>query len=238
MDASFGFETTHWTNIIEASGDGAERSAEAFQKLCQAYWYPIFAYTRSRGVSESDAMDLTQAFFSKLLEKGFSIRSRGGGGRFRSYLLKCHQNFIASEKRRSMAVKRGGDIDWISLDSNEINGLNLDELEGGTTPDQLYEKKWAETFLLRVLERLEKEYRLAGKSDRYTLLKPWLMNESQALAQKDIAQRLGISEITVRTAIYRMRETFGELLRAEILRVVSDPADVDDELRHLLTLWG
>ena len=237
MDAAFGFETTHWTTIVQASGNGAERSAEAFQKLCQAYWYPIFAYTRSRGVSEPEAMDLTQAFFSQLLEKGFSIRSRADGGRFRSYLLQCHQNFIVSEKRRAKAVKRGGDIAWISLDSSGLDGLSVEELEGGATPDQLYEKKWAEMVLLRVLERLEKEYRLAGKSKRYTLLKPWLMNESEAMAQKDIAERLGIGQTTVRTAIFRMRETFGELLRAEVLRVVADPADVDDEIRHLLTLW-
>ena len=238
MDASFGFETTHWTSIIQASGDGTERSDEAFEKLCRVYWYPIFAYTRSRGVSESEAMDLTQAFFKQLLEKGFSIRAGAERGRFRSYLLQCHQNFIATEKRRAKAVKRGGDIAWISLDLNELNGLTAEELEGGATPAQLYEKKWAETLLLRVLERLEKEYRLAGKLERYSLLKPWLMNESQAMAQKDIAETLGVSQTTVRTAIFRMRETFGELLRSEVLRIVEDPADVDDEIRHLLTLWG
>ncbi len=236
MDTQYGFKTTQWTAILTAANRKASGSVEALQKLCGVYWVPIYAYARSQGASETEAKDLTQGFFMHLIEKGLSIRSGADGGRFRSFLIRCYRNFATSEWRKGSAVKRGGGAEVIAIDDDEAEGWALSELERDLTPEQIYERKWAQTLLGRVMVRLENEYELIGKLDRFRAMRSCLMGDTSDKNYAAIAQRLEMKEGAVRTAVHRMRANYGRLLREEVLRVVDDPADVDDELRYLLTL--
>ena len=234
MDAQYGFETTQWTAILTAADRKADGSIAALQKLCCAYWRPIFTYARSQGADECEAKDLTQAFFVHLLERGLSIRSSADRGRFRSFLIRCYRNFAASEWRTANAAKRGGGIEVIPF-----NELELEFVPDGKhrlTPEQLYERKWAQTLLNRVYARLEKEYSLAGKLDRFQSIRSCLMSECTDGIYAKIAEEQDMNIGALRTAVHRMRANFGKLLREEVLRVVDDPSDVEEELRYVLTL--
>lgn len=236
MDTQCGFETTQWTGVLMASDRKAAGSVEALQKLCGAYWYPIYAFARRQGVPEGEAKDLTQAFFAHILEKGLSIRSGADRGRFRSFLIRCYRNFVTSQWRKSKAAKRGGGVEFLSIHEFETKDQYLAEVEHQYTPEQLYERKWAQTLLQRVHARLAKDYSLAGKEDRFRSIQSCLMTDCNEAIYAEIAEQLGMKPGAVRTAVHRMRTNFGRLLREEVLRLVDDASDVEEELHYVLTL--
>ena len=236
MDSQCEFDTTQWTAILVAVDKGAEGSQAALRNLCDVYWRPIYSYARRSGLSPEKAKDLTQDFFVHILEKGISMRSGPDGGRFRSFLIRCFKNFCASAHRRAIAVKRGGRFEISSID--ELDAENWESLDSDQvlTPEQHFEKRWAQTLLRRVIGRLEREHALIGASERFKALSSCLMADPGEGQYQRIADELNIAVSSVRTAVYRMRVNFAKLLRDEVQRLVQDPADTDDEIRYILTL--
>jgi DNA-directed RNA polymerase specialized sigma24 family protein len=177
MDKECAFETTQWTAVMAAADQKATGSIEALQKLCGVYWFPIYAYARSQGAGEGEAEDLTQSFFAHLLDKGLSIRSGRDGGRFRSFLIRCYRNFVTSEWRKENAVRRGGGTELLSFDELDTEVCSITEAEHALTPEELYERKWAQTLLARAVERLREEYVLVGKEDRFQQMSSGLTSD-------------------------------------------------------------
>ncbi len=68
-DAPRLFPNTRWSVVLAATQRPSPESAAALEALCQAYWYPLYAYVRRCGQTPHDAQDLTQEFFCRLLEK-------------------------------------------------------------------------------------------------------------------------------------------------------------------------
>jgi RNA polymerase sigma factor (sigma-70 family) len=229
------FTTTHWSVVLEAQGE-SPAAQEALEKLCRTYWRPIFAFLRRQGLPPEQAEDITQGFFAQLLERRSLDAVRKEKGRLRSYLLAALKYFLADEQRRAMAVKRGKGQRLIPLE--ELRGENRVEMESAdpVTAEMIYERRWALTVLERVLSRLKDDYRAAGNATLFDALKQLLPDEPGSPSQAQIAARLGMTENAVRQAFYRFRQRYQALLREEIANTVATPGDIEDELRHLITV--
>jgi RNA polymerase sigma factor (sigma-70 family) len=232
---SAAFTTTHWSVVLEAQGE-SPAAQEALEKLCRTYWRPIYGFVRRQGARSEDAEDLTQGFFAVLLERKDLNTVRKEKGRLRSYLLTSVKNFLADESRHAMAGKRGKGQRLIPLDEiREGERINV-EWSDRLTADQTYERRWAFTVLERVMARLRDEYRSAGNLRFFDQMKKMLMDEPERPSQAQVASEFGMTENAVKQAFYRFRQRYQTLLREEIADTVAMPGDIEDELRHLITV--
>ena len=232
------FTTTHWSVVLSAGQRDSPHAAAALEKLCRAYWYPLYAYVRRRGHSPEDAEDRTQSFFARLLEGNLLVRAAKERGRFRSFLLTALQNFLSDEHDRAIALKRGGGQPLISLDSLEGESRYALEPVDEVSPDKLFERRWATTVLEGAWTRLEAEYAADGKVDLFRELRRFNSARENAPAYAEAAGNLGLPENTVKSLVHRMRRRYRTLLRGEIAHTVVDPAEIDEEIRHLLRVLG
>jgi len=228
------FATTHWSLVLRAGSFGEASSAEALDKLCRAYWFPLYVFARREGSGPEDAQDLTQEFFSRLLARNYLQMADRNRGRFRSFLLASFKHMMANERRNASRQKRGGDAQVFSLDEREAEERYQLEPLDTASPDRLFERRWAETTLARVLERLESEY--TGQTMRFDDLKVFLIEPKGTAAFADVASRLGVSESALKSVVHRMRKRYAELFRDEVAQIVVNPADIEDEIRHMLTV--
>jgi RNA polymerase sigma-70 factor (ECF subfamily) len=233
--ASFGhgpgaFATTHWSVVVRAGESGSPEAEAAMERLCRTYWYPLYVFVRRKGYSHEDASDLTQAYFASFLEKRFLKSVDANLGKFRTFLLTSMAHFLANEWDKTQAQKRGGGQQVISFD--ELLAQERYDLEPveGTTPESLFERRWAHTVIGVVVERLAAE----TDEKRFEVLKPFLLEDKGAVSYEEAATRLGISESALTSAIHRMRSRFSALLVEEVSNTVGNPEAVEEELRHLL----
>jgi RNA polymerase sigma factor (sigma-70 family) len=229
------FTSTHWSVIVEAQGE-SPAAQEALEKLCRVYWRPIYSFVQRKGIASEEAEDVTQAFFVDLLEHKSLTAVRKEKGRFRSYLLGALKYFLADERRRAMAIKRGRGQRLIPLEELSADERIDMEPADPLTAEQIYERRWASTVLERVLSRSKDEYHAAGNATLFDSLKQLLPDEPGAPSQADIAAELGMTENAVRQAFHRFRRRYQSLLREEIAHTVATPSDVEDELRHLIAV--
>ncbi len=204
------FTTTHWSVVLEAQGE-SPAAQEALEKLCRTYWRPIFAFLRRQGIGSQEAEDITQGFFSQLLERRKFSAIRREKGRLRSFLLGALKYFVADEQRRAMAIKRGKGQRLIPLE--ELRADERIEMEPAdpVTAEMIYERRWALKVLERVLSRLKDEYLAADNGALFDSLKELLPDEPGSPSQAEIAARLGMSENAVRQAFYRFRQRYRNL---------------------------
>ena len=227
------FATTHWSVVLTAQGESAA-AQEALEKLCRTYWRPIYSFVRRQGVGPEEAEDMTQGFFALLLERRDLNTVRKEKGRLRSYLLVSLKHFMADERRRAMAIKRGKGQRLIPLEELRANKADMEPADP-LTAERIYERRWASTLLEQVLRRLKDEYRTAGKAALFDRLKQLLPDEPGAPSQAEIAAKLGMAENAVRQAFHRFRQRYQLLLRDEIAHTVATPSDIEDELRYLVS---
>jgi len=232
------FDTTNWSVVLKAGGDHSAAAREALGTLCSAYWYPVYAMVRRYGHDPADAEDMTQAYFTRFLEKGWVKEVRPEHGRFRSFLLVSVRNFLHNERDWERAAKRGGGKPPVSLDGAAAEQRYALEPVESATPETLFERAWAEEVLARALERLKDESTEAEGAERFEGLKGHLTGDEPAETYRELAEAWGVGESAVRVALHRKRKRLGRLLREEIAVTVADPADVGEELRHLLSTVG
>lgn len=224
------FLTTRW-DVIRAAG---ERSAEALESLCRDCWRPVYAFLRRQGRDRHEAQDLTQEFFARLLAGRVTEGADPARGRFRSWLLGALKHFLANEWHKSRTLKRGGGMTILSLDHEIEDERLIAEPVHNESPDRLFDRRWAEELLARVNARVRSDYEAAGWGDRYEALKVYLLGGSQPASYAECAATLGLTESAVKSAIYKLRQRFGQTLRAEITQTVSSPEEEAEEIRHLL----
>ena len=227
------FTTTHWSVVLEAQGQ-SPTAQEALERLCRTYWQPVFGFIRRQGARQEEAEDLTQGFFSLLLERRDFDAVRKEKGRLRSYLLTSVKHFLASEHRRATAAKRGKGQRLIPLEELSAGGQGEIEPADPVTAERLYERRWALTLMEQVLRRLKDEYSAAGNTTLFDSLKQLLPDEPGAPSRAEIASQLGITDNALRQAFHRFRQRYQLLLREEISNTVALASDVEDELRHLI----
>lgn len=224
------FATTHWS-VVARAGDSLSPGAEtAIEGLCHTYWYPLYVFVRRKGYNHEDACDLTQSFFARFLEKGYVRSAEARLGKFRTFLLTSLTHFLANEWDKAQAQRRGGGKVLLSLNELEADERYRLEPPDPSTPETLYDRRWAQTVMKVVLDRLAGEM----EENRFELLKTFLLDDKGAISYEDAAARLGTSVAAVTSAIHRMRIRFRALLLDEVSKTVETPEDVDSELRHLL----
>jgi RNA polymerase sigma-70 factor (ECF subfamily) len=228
------FTTTHWSVVLAAGQESSPEAAQALAELCRSYWYPLYAYVRRKGYAVADAQDLTQEFFARFLEKNYAGAVDRQKGKFRSFLLASLEHFLAKEWTRAHRLKRGGGqtiIAWDGCDPEERYRL---EPADHSTAERLYEKRWALTVLEQAMAALGSEYTAAGKKKIFEELRPFLSGDDDDVSYSDLAGKLEMSEGAVRVAVHRLRQRYGECVRAEIAKIVQRPEHIEEELGHLL----
>ena len=229
------FPTTQWSRVVTAASRDASGAREALSSLCQAYWYPIYAYVRHRGHAPEQAQDLTQDFFAYILEHDLIAKADPTRGRFRAFLRTVCARQLAAHHERQNTAKRGGGMFLLSIDPCDAESRYTLEPAHELTPERIFDRTWALTLLCRVVERLRREYDNAGRSDRFEELLTLLTRNAASDSYAEIARRLGTTEGTVRVAVHRLRTRYGLVLREEIAATVGDQDQIDDEIRALFT---
>lgn len=227
------FQSTHWSVVLQAQENFSDEGAAALAKLCENYWYPLYAYVRRKGHSPDDAMDLTQEFFGRLLAKNYLLQADRQKGKFRSFLLAHLEHFLAKEWTRAHRQKRGGGQALLSLDAQNAETRYAFEPPDKTTPAELFERRWALALLEQTMILLRNDYQDAGRGLLFQECKGLLSGDPLDASYADLAAKLAMSEGALKVAIHRMRKRYGELLREQIGLTVANPAHVDEELRSL-----
>ncbi len=233
LDGPRTFPVTQWTAVLAAGGSPSPESATALERLCTLYWYPLYAFVRRSGYSPSDAEDLTQEFFARLLEHNWISAADPRKGRFRSFLLMIIKRFLAKEWDKARTVKRGGQVRLVSLQFDTAETRYRQEPADTRTPDRVFERHWALALLAEVLKRLREEYARDGKAGLFEALEPCLIGKREMQPYASMAIQLGMSEGAVKMTVSRLRARYRECLKEEIGHAVASPGEVDDELRHL-----
>ncbi|MGC1275123.1 MAG: sigma factor [Planctomycetaceae bacterium] len=227
------FATTRWS-VVCAAGREDSAARLALASLCETYWYPLYAFLRRRGCSREEAEDVTQAFFARLLERGWVRSADRDRGRFRTFLLTALSRFLGKERDKRRAAKRGGGRTPLSLDFEAGESRYQLEPVEEQTPDRLFERRWAMTVLDRVLVRLEEEHADdPARTAKFAALKPLMTAATEAAPYATVATTLGMTEGAVKVAVHRLRKRYKELLHDEVAQTVSDPAAIAQELADL-----
>ncbi len=228
------FATTRWGVVLEAGRTPSPQQADALGQLCQSYWYPLYAYARREGASVEDAQDLTQGFFARLLERNYLERADPNKGRFRGFLLGAFKHFLSNQRERAGAFKRGGGVVHVPLDEVTAEKRFQHEPSTTLTPERLFERAWALTLLGRVREQLRLRFETAGQPERFERLATLLPGGSEKQSHAEVAAEIGTNEGALRVELHRLKDAYRQLLRAEVAQTVSAPAEIDEELRHLI----
>jgi DNA-directed RNA polymerase specialized sigma24 family protein len=229
------FATTHWSVVLTAGDSSAPGARAALERLCRTYWYSLYAYIRRKGRSPQDAQDLTQAFLASLLARHDFARAQPAKGKFRSFLLAALNHFLCDDWDKARAAKRGGGRSPLSLDETTSEGRYRLEPVDEMSAEKIFERRWALTLLEQARARLGQEYEAAGKAELYKRIRVFEAGD-KGPACAEVAAALGIGESTLRSHIFRLRRRFAQLVREEIAHTVSTPAEVEDEIRHLLSV--
>jgi RNA polymerase sigma-70 factor (ECF subfamily) len=232
------FETTRWSLVVSAGQIGTPESKEALATLCGLYWYPIYLFVRRRGYNAEEALDLTQGFFTRLLEKNDLATADRSRGRFRSWLLGCLKHFLANEWDRSTALKRGGGKSLLSIDAEDAEGRYLREPSHDLTPERVFDRRWALTLLDQTLSTLREECKKNGKTALFDALKPALAGEGRDESYSNLGTQLGMSEGAVKVAAHRLRGRYRDILRLRIAETVDTEQAVDEEIKDLFEALG
>ncbi|MEO6034733.1 MAG: sigma-70 family RNA polymerase sigma factor [Verrucomicrobiota bacterium] len=232
------FATTHWSVVMAAKqGDSSEANA-ALEKLCRAYWRPLYAYIRRDGQDATEAQDLTQEFFARFLAKDYLQRLHRPEGKFRSFLLAYLKNFLSEQRRKVGAQKRGGGYVFISLNGPGGEDGYLLEPVDELTPDQVFERRWAQTVLQTALDRLRQEFVARDQGALFERLQDYQPREPGGRSYAQLGEELAMTEAAVKSAVQRMRQRHRELLREEVAHTVTRPEEIEEELRHFRAVLG
>lgn len=230
------FQTTRWSLVQRANGDIDDEALQALAALCDSYWYPVYAYIRRSGHGAHDAEDLTQGFFARLLEKGTLAHADPAKGRLRTFLLTCVRNYLHNEHERASAQRRGAHL-LTSFDAGWAEERFASEPADDLSPDRLYQRRWALTLLEFTLQVLEQEYSADGKRELFAALRPCLgFTKEKTPNYADLATRLGCTESTVKSHVFRLRQRWREILFRQVSVTLDDPTsdEIKGELGELL----
>ena len=228
------FTTTHWSMVLAAGGTEPKSAEAALARLCEVYWYPLYAHVRRRGHDAESARDLTQGFFAEMLARDSIARADRDRGRFRTFLLVALDHFLHHQHRDAHALKRGGAQEFISWDAQDAEQRFTLEPMDERSPDREFDRRWALATLEKVRHQLRNEFSLAGKMELFDALRPTLSGELATMPYAQIAMQLNMTVVAVKVTVHRLRQRYGELLRQEVAHTLADPGGVKEEIRQLI----
>lgn len=230
------FQTTRWSLVRRAQSGDKVQAAEALEILCRLYWYPVYAYLRRSGVGAHDAEDLTQAYFCRVVHHDLLNNVDPARGRLRSFLLSCARNFLADERDRARAQKRGGGVPVLSFDAEAAEGRYLQEPSDDVTPDRLFQRRWALSVLQEAMDTLEAEHAAAGRAELFSALRPFLgFGRAAETGYEVLAEQTGLPVGTLKSHVHRLRLRWSKIVFEQVGRTLADPTDenIRDELMEL-----
>jgi len=230
------FRTTHWSVVRRAADVASPTQEQALESLCATYWFPVYAYVRRKGRGEEDAKDLTQSFFAHLLTKGGLAKAEPSRGRFRTFLLSSVSNFLCNDWDRLSAQKRGGRMEFISIEAADCESRYLLAAGDGFPPEELFDREWAREIMTRAVAQLREECESGGRAARFETLKGHVFGNANPSSYRTAAEQLGATEQGVKLAVLRMRRRLGELMRQEVAETVEDEGEIQAEIQHLMAI--
>lgn len=233
-----GFETTHWSLVLATGENGSERSRLALESLFEQYWFPLYSFVRRQIPDAHEARDITQEFFTYLLEKNTLAVASPDRGRFRNFLLASMKNFLSNQRQKASAIKRGGGRRKWSLDFDDGESRFNNEPADDLTPERHFDRQWALTLLDNVLKTLKDEFTQANKSDQFDAMKKYISSSPTNSSYRELGDQLGMTENAASVAVHRLRKRYRNLLRTEITKTVAGPGEVDDEIANLFQALG
>lgn len=242
MSGPFNFQTTRWSVVVSAGQSETQSATDAMEQLCRRYWFPLFAFIRRRGHKPSDAEDLVQAFFARVIEKDVIAAADRDRGRFRTFLLSALEHFLSNESAKANAARRGGGRKLASLDSLRSDSPRSGSPRSGspwpaigeqTTPQDEFHRQWAIAVLTQVLDAIGEEYEREGKAELFEALRPYLSTDSTRQPYAAVAKQLNMTESNIKVAVHRLRRRYRKQLELEIAATVQSPDEVEDEIRQL-----
>lgn len=235
--AASGFHTTHWSVVLAArETNAASASADAVASLYAKYWYPIYAFIRRKGATSHEAEDLTQEFFCRVSQRNWLENVHPAKGKFRSFLLVCVKHFLANERDKALAQRRGGGYHLVPLEREDAETRYPLEPADPLTPETLFERRWVYELLQKTIHDLRLEYAQSNRLDLFDELQCFLPGGKEGSSRAEVAQKRGLSANAIDVAIHRLRQRFGILLREKVAETVSSEAEVDDEIRYLMSI--
>ena len=220
--------------MVVAAGDrDSSDAARALEKLCRAYWYPLYSYLRRKGLTAHDAQDVTQEFFRRLIEKNYLASVDPCVGSFRCFLLASLNHLLANEWDKARALKRGGGREIISLDAERAEGRFSQEPAVDGSAEKAFDRGWATTLLNRALSQLRDEFVRSGKQEQFELLKVFLSDTAGEGGYDSLSGQLRMDSGRIAVAVHRLRKRYRELVRAEIAETVATEEELEAEMRHL-----
>jgi DNA-directed RNA polymerase specialized sigma24 family protein len=230
-----GFPTTNWSRVAHAGDPAAPEARAALAELCAAYWYPIYAFIRRKGHDPDRALDLTQDYFTRLLETGVLASADHRRGRFRAFLRTDCGFFLSHHHEHCRALKRGGGHAALPIDTQDAEDRYLREATDVMTPERLFDRTWVLNLLDEVLKQLAREYAESGRAARFEILQGSISKQAGQVAYADLAARLGTTEGAVQQAVQRLRKRYKAILRERIAATLDAPdeAAINDEIRDL-----
>ncbi len=232
------FATTHWSVVLAAGQQDSPRADQALEKLCRAYWYPLYAHVRRRGHDAETARDLTQGFIAEMLTRRALALADSTRGRFRTFLLSSLDNYLHHEYRDANTLKRGGGAEFVSLEVEDAEGRLAMEVPDDRSPDREFDRRWALATLEAFRVELRNEFSAGGKAELFDLLRPHLSGDPDGATYGHIAAQLRLTTVAVKVTVHRLRRRYGELLRQEVAQTLVNPADAEEEIRQLIAALG
>jgi RNA polymerase sigma factor (sigma-70 family) len=240
------FPTTQWSIVIAAQGAPAPYARLALERLFETYWFPVYAFIRNRTGQAADAEDLTQGFFTRLLDLRSLDSVTPEAGRFRAFLLASTKNYLSVERAPERAQKRGGGVAALPIDFASADSRYRLEASSAGDPEAQFERQWARTAFEAVEEKLRREFAASGKAIHFEAFRQYLTAGEEPASYAEVAAGLEVTEAAVKVAVHRVRKRFGRLLREQIAETVAasevEPAAlgraVDDEVSYLYRVLG
>src|SRR5262245_43588435 len=230
------FAPTSWTDVMAAQRGGSPEAAAALEKLCRAYWYPLYAYIRRKGYEPYKAQDLNQEFFYRLLKENYLGAVDRRRGKFRSFLLAAVNHFLSNQRDYERAAKRGGGYQLVSLDEEDAEGRFKMEPASDLSPEKIFERNWFLTLFDQALARLREEQTAAGRPELFDQLKQFLIEDAHACDYRAAATQLNMTPNAVAVTVHRLRERYKKLVHEEVVRTVGDPSEIEGELRRFFAV--
>jgi DNA-directed RNA polymerase specialized sigma24 family protein len=226
------FATTHWSVVLNARGGNVPGASEALEALCRTYYNPVYGFVRREGYRPQEAQDLVQEFFGRFVEKDYLDSVDRQKGKFRSFVLACLKHFLSSARIRAGAIKRGGQQSFVPLDEWEEDYQAGRDLH--LSAERTFDRNWATTIMEQALKALRLELDAAGKAMHFERLKKFLCGEPEEGEYAAVGRDFGITPGALAVSVHRMRQRYGELVRAEVANTVARPTEVDAEVQWLI----
>jgi len=232
----WGFQTTHWSIVAAAGRESHPGNRDAFGSLYEAYTAPLLAFLRARGgCAGQEPEDIVQGFFASLIAKNRLEGVDRNRGKFRNWLLTSLRHYLANERDKTKALKRGGDTDIVSLEEEHEDGRPKHApASAGRTPEQEYDHAFALQFLSQVKSCLRCEFVMKGKTSLFERLDPFLIERNDEVSQSQAAQDAGMSPDAFHHAVHRMRLRYRAIFDRELRRLIGEEGDLDEEKIYLL----